>query len=484
MRGLPHPMTADPLRPSRLTRRRCPGSLGWRVGLALVVHLALVPAAAAHTGGGLSGSVEARVAFPTWVVWVAGAAIVGLTFAIVGAFLSRPGAIRTGGPGTVDPAPVGEGLHVGQGLGLLVLAAVGLNGVLPGTGGLLPEISIWLVAWAGLPLVAYLLLDPGPEFSPFRALGRLVEARRTGQAPLTYPAWLAAWPAVVLLVTAIGLEVWGGAFRDPTWLGRLVLAYTGLTVAGMALFGTETWLGRAELLDRMLAWWATLAPLQRTEEGWQVTWPGARLGDLAARDASEVAFIVALLYGVNFDGFLSTAPGQAVLGALGGPGDPVAVAVVLLAGYAVFVAAFWACAMAVARMAGTLRPTGEVAGRFAVSLLPIAAGYHLAHDLFYLGENLPLIVQGLGDPLGLGWTLLPAAGPWSIPAAWSTTVVACQVALIVLGHVLAVLAAHHGAFGAFPSRIQAIKSEVPLALVMVGYTMVGLWIVSLPGVGP
>lgn len=444
----------------------------------------MAPLATGHTGGGLGGSVEARVGFPTWLVWVAGAAIVGLTFGLVGAFLSRPGAIRTSRGTSVEAAPLDEGNRLLQGLGLALLVLVGLNGLVPGSGGLLPEISVWLVAWAGLPLVAYLVLDPGPHVSPFRAIGRWIEAQRSGRPPLVYPDGLAGWPAVVWLILAIGLEVWGGPWRDPTTLGRWVLGYTGVTLTGMVLFGSHAWLDRAELLDRMLAWWATLAPIHRDQDGWQVTWPGARLGDLRARGPSEVGFVVALLYGVNFDGFLATGPGQGALSNLAGLGEVASFIVVLVAGYGLFLAAFWTCAWAVARMADTLRPVTEVAGRFAVSLIPIAAGYHLAHDLFYLAENLPLLVGALGDPLGLGWSLLPALGAWSIPSAWSTSVVGVQVALIVLGHILAVVAAHHAAFGAFPSRVQAIKSEVPLALVMVVYTMVGLWIVSLPGVTP
>ncbi len=425
---------------------------------------------------------EARVGFPSWLVWVAGAAIVGLTFALVGAFLSRPGAIRADQEASVGAAPLERGNRLLQGMGLVLLVLVGLNGLVPGSGGLLPEVSVWLAAWAGLPLVAYLVLDPGPHVSPFRAIGRWIEAQRSGRPPLTYPDRLASWPAVVWLILVIGLEVWGGPWRDPTMLGRVVLGYTGVTVAGMVLFGSHAWLDRVELLDRMLAWWATLAPIHRDQGGWQVAWSGARLGDLAARGPSEVGFVVGLLYGVNFDGFLATAPGQGALLALAGLGGVGSFIVVLLAGYGLFLAAFWTCAWAVARMAGTLRPVTEVAGRFAVSLIPIAAGYHLAHDLFYVAENVPLLVEALGDPLGLGWSLLPALGAWSIPAAWSAALVGTQVALIVLGHVLAVIAAHHAAFGTFPSRIQAIKSEVPLALVMVFYTMVGLWIVSLPGV--
>ena len=51
---------------------------------------------------------------------------------------------------------------------------------------------------------------------------------------------------------------------------------------------------------------------------------------------------------------------------------------------------------------------------------------------------------------------------------------------IVLGHVIAVYVAHAIALGRYPDRRAAIRSQVPLLILMVGYTMAGLWIIAQP----
>ena len=40
--------------------------------------------------------------------------------------------------------------------------------------------------------------------------------------------------------------------------------------------------------------------------------------------------------------------------------------------------------------------------------------------------------------------------------------------------------AHHAALGVFPTRLQSIGSQLPMLVLMVGYTCLGLWVLSLP----
>jgi len=55
-----------------------------------------------------------------------------------------------------------------------------------------------------------------------------------------------------------------------------------------------------------------------------------------------------------------------------------------------------------------------------------------------------------------------------------------QTAGIVAGHVLAVLLAHELARRSMPSKRALVLSQLPLAVVMVGYTLFGLWLLSWP----
>ena len=58
-----------------------------------------------------------------------------------------------------------------------------------------------------------------------------------------------------------------------------------------------------------------------------------------------------------------------------------------------------------------------------------------------------------------------------------------QVAVVLAGHMVAVLVAHRLAERAFPGRIMALRGELPLTFVMVAYTWVGLWVLVSAGGG-
>jgi hypothetical protein len=55
-----------------------------------------------------------------------------------------------------------------------------------------------------------------------------------------------------------------------------------------------------------------------------------------------------------------------------------------------------------------------------------------------------------------------------------------SIAAIVIGHVVAVYVAHVYAMRVFPTVKDAIRSQYPMMALMVGYTMVSLWIVAQP----
>jgi hypothetical protein len=109
-------------------------------------------------------------------------------------------------------------------------------------------------------------------------------------------------------------------------------------------------------------------------------------------------------------------------------------------------------------------------------LLPIAAGYHLAHFLGYFVSLSPALVASVLDPLN------PPIEPTVIVLpGWFGGL---AIAFVLLGHLLAVWVAHASAYEVFPGRLQAVRSQYPFVVVMVLYTMTSLWIVSTPSAEP
>ena len=113
----------------------------------------------------------------------------------------------------------------------------------------------------------------------------------------------------------------------------------------------------------------------------------------------------------------------------------------------------------------------QVAQDFALTLVPIAIAYHIAHYFVYLLIQGQYIVPLMSDPLGYGWDLFGTAGYRVDIAivgarfAWFTAVTA-----ILAGHVAAVYLAHVKAMEVLDTRRIALRSQVPLTALITALT--------------
>jgi hypothetical protein len=124
---------------------------------------------------------------------------------------------------------------------------------------------------------------------------------------------------------------------------------------------------------------------------------------------------------------------------------------------------------------------GLLMRRYLPSLVPIAVVYHLTHYYTVLFSQ-GLKVRGLvSDPFGWGWnvfgTAITGRLPWLPDMAniWSS-----QVILILVGHIAAVWLAHQEALKLERSTGRATLSQLPMLVLMVVFTSVGLWVLAQP----
>src|SRR6185295_5273903 len=104
-----------------------------------------------------------------------------------------------------------------------------------------------------------------------------------------------------------------------------------------------------------------------------------------------------------------------------------------------FLGAYLGICAVMSRVA-TGRPRPLVIARsFALTLVPIAIGYHVAHYLVFLLVQGQYIIPLLSDPFGYGWNLVGTAG-YRVDIALVDARVAwyAAAAAIVAGHVTAV----------------------------------------------
>jgi hypothetical protein len=131
---------------------------------------------------------------------------------------------------------------------------------------------------------------------------------------------------------------------------------------------------------------------------------------------------------------------------------------------------------------GRLSETRHSTGRmFAITLLPIAVSYHIAHFHYFLLVQGQAIIPLISDPLGLGWNMFGTAGyrinatVLAPNASWLFTVI-----IIVVGHIIAVYAAHSIARRQFRQTSSLIRGQTAVLGLMTGYTVLSLWIMGQP----
>ena len=483
------PLEPELARPTSKARLKRIAVVGWLGALAAVVS----SAAFAHAGE--RGFI---MLLPTGLFQAGGTIAVAVSFLVV--IWIRASALRRTfehARRALFPVPRGHfGWNVAASVVLVVLVAAGLAGSRDPLANPLP-LSVWTLMWVGLTLAHAVFGYLWPIVNPWTALARVVR-RMLGMAGgddkgvLAWPEALGAWPAVAALLLFAWFELVYPAPQDPAILAFAVAGYSVFTVAGMVLFGNEAWERNVEIFARFFRIVSWIAPLGTVEEDGRrrlaLTIPGARLFRVDSLPVSGVVFVVVALATVSFDGLSRTFWWLDLVGEnpLEHPGRTALVGrnTLGLAGAAgALLAAYAATATAGARWSGS--SAAPALRRFVVSIVPIAFGYHFAHYLPSFLVDAQYALKALSDPLDLGWNLL-GTRDLHVTASFLTHHASvefiwyAQTAAIVAAHVAAVVVLHGLAGESEEGRTATIRGELPLTVLMIGYTLFGLWLLSTP----
>ncbi|BCG91597.1 hypothetical protein MesoLj131a_04610 [Mesorhizobium sp. 131-2-1] len=380
--------------------------------------------------------------------------------------------------------------------GFAILVAAGLFGSRDPLSNPLPLV-IWTLLWVGLALLQGLLGDLwwwlNPWYGPCRLVGRLI-GRDGEERDGRLPAWLGIWPAVILFLAFAWFELIDPAPDDPARLAYAAGLYWLLSFVLMLVFGHREWSRRGEFLSVFFAMVARFAVVERdAKRRLNLCWPGAKLLSAEPLSASGIAFLLLALSSVSFDGLSKTFfclglfdvnplefPGRTALIGIGTFG--------LVLMFMLLTAAFMLAVVLGRRLAGSGHSLSQAAGLLVWSIVPIALAYHFAHYLTALLVDGQYALAALSDPFGLGWNLFGTAdmeieagvvaGADSAWWLWNL-----QAGVIIHGHMLAVLVAHGLAWRLHPAPARAALSQLPLTVLMIAYTVFGLWLLATPTAG-
>jgi hypothetical protein len=284
---------------------------------------------------------------------------------------------------------------------------------------------VYIYVWVGLVPLALVAGDIWRDLSPTRTAQALV-GRLAGRPEgwLRYPEGLGYWPAAAGLFSFVWMEL---ASPDPSSVHVVrawVAAYALIGVIGGVIFGPR-WFDRADPLD---VYSALVARLGR----WRIASTPAAPG--------LVAFLGTLVGSTAFDSFSGTVYWQSA-------DHSVLTTTLWLLGFCVAVSALFTLA-AMATGGVDRRERLRLPQLYAHSLIPIAVGYVLAHYL-------TLLIDVLGR--------------------FPTPLAVVKVTFVVLGHLLAVVAAHDCALRILPEGHRT-TGQLAMLLLMVAITYTGLFL--------
>lgn len=277
------------------------------------------------------------------------------------------------------------------------------------------------------------------------------------------------WPAAALLLVFSWLEL---VADDRTTLPvlRLAVAFFVLVGVGGSLVVGRAWFRDGDPFEVLSRVYGQLAPLARRPDRRLVLRTPVHGPSLLPARRGLLATVSVLLGGTAYDSLTSDIRYAAWVQSTSAPvllRTATLVATCLVVGLALLLAAGVS-----ARIAGV--PGRGMGEQFAPAIIPVAAGYLVAHYwslLIFQGQRTLAL---LSDPLGTGADLLGTAGIVPGQALIAPTLVAAlQAGAIVLGHVLGIVVAHERAIRLFDRR-SAVVGQVPLMVLMVLYTVGGL----------
>lgn len=444
---------------------------------------------------------------PFWMYAYGASATLAVSFAIVAYFAGVPidatRIARTGaGVGFRIPGAL---LAVLRALSFALLALCIATGLF-GTKNVYANFDMtffWLVFALGFLYVTALIGDLYALLNPWRVVCDAFVAAAGRRASLaSYPRRLGYYPALALYAGFIWIELFGQS--QPFSLAVALLVYTLVNCAGSALFGRDAWFRYGEFFSVMFRLVGSMAPVAyvRDNDGrYAVTYRKPLLGLLEqpAESTSLLLFVLFMLSSTAFDGLHETLPWVTIFWKnifpvlTAGSTQPYTVTVnyyyywqwaMLLLSPFVYLAVYLAFVVASKAAAGSRQPIRTLALAFTLSLVPIAFVYNITHYFTLLASQGLQIVRIASDPFGWRWNLFGTAtlppDPLILDAGtvWHT-----QVALILIGHILGVYVSHVEALRVFRGTKRAVVSQLPMLILMIIFTTVGLWILSLPIAG-
>ena len=336
----------------------------------------------------------------------------------------------------------------------------------------------YVLMWVGVVFASLLFGEVWKAISPVRTIAAGLYALRGTREPLArYPSRLGIWPATLGLLAFTWLELVypNNDFQSPvrTWL----LVYTVVMVIGSQIWGSD-FFENCDPFEVYSSLMARLSPWDRVDGRLVMRRPLANLDATPSRPG-QVAVLSILFGTIAYDAFHESVPWYKFTQASGWsnahPGLVIWVNSAALICFPLAIGVFYVLGTMCTGVGDVRRR--DLPAALAPSLIPIVAGYVVAHYLSYFWLSSQLTLQMSSDPnhTGANWfgTADMPINVWLLKNA--TLLAVLKVLAVVVGHVLGVISAHTRALRVLP-REHVVTGQLPLLVTMIGLTGGGLYL--------
>jgi hypothetical protein len=417
---------------------------------------------------------RADLPLPTSYVIVGGTVAVAVSFVALG-LLWRQSRLRGDAAGKELPSPIrwfadSTAVTVVLRFATLVVFGVVVGAAFAGPSQVPRNIAPWafyVTFWVGLAVVSLLLGPVWRRLNPLRLLHQCLQPLVGHGREPELLARLGMWPAAVSLAAFAWLELASPDRSDPRQIGTFLVVYAAVHLLAACWFG-QAWFARGDGFEVYSTLLGRLSVFGRDLSGRVVVRSPLDNADGLTPRRGMVAVVVVLVGSTAFDGLTRTLWWQDGIGS-GGERDTTTLGLGLAVAVAVVAVGF----LLAAGVAGRLGGYDDPARLLAHSLVPIAAGYAIAHYfslLVFDGQTTYILAS---DPFGTGANWFGTSGKVVDYTVVSTrTISLVQAVAIVAGHIVGVVLSHDRAVRL--SRRHHLVSQLPLFLLMVGLTLLAL----------
>jgi hypothetical protein len=379
---------------------------------------------------------------------------------------------------------IGGLLSVSILIGTLILVLFGSNDFFTNPAPIL----FWIALMLGVTYVSAIVGGMWRFINPFEHIVRFFLRLHVPLRP--YPKGFAYVPALIFYYILIWFELLSyGLGASPWVIGAMLIMYLVISFIGAYVYGVEDWFQFGDMFNAFFGVIGYFAPIQiypstgsgQAGGGVDVMPPGERLIERSVANLWLLLFILFMLSSTAFDSLQETQIWWTIMYHF-----PIQVdlysferALALAASPLVFFAFYGAAILLMKTAVRTAKSFTTLALRFGYSLIPIAVAYNFAHYFMILVNESQTLYAQISDPFATGMNLFGTADYQvniafiSAQAVWYT-----QISTIVIGHIIATYVAHRIALREFDSRSKVIVGQLPILLLMVLYTVFGLWILS------